>query len=25
MIGHVVFMAVLASRPTGMFGKAELR
>lgn len=25
MIGHVVFMAVLASRPTGMFGRAELR
>jgi branched-chain amino acid transport system permease protein len=25
MIGHVVFMAVLATRPTGMFGKAELR
>jgi branched-chain amino acid transport system permease protein len=25
MIGHMVFMAVLAIRPTGMFGKAELR
>ena len=25
MIGHVVFMTVLASRPTGMFGKAEAR
>ena len=25
MIGHVVFMAVLATRPTGMFGRAELR
>lgn len=25
MVGHVVFIAVLATRPTGMFGKAELR
>jgi branched-chain amino acid transport system permease protein len=25
MFGHVVFMAVLASRPTGMFGKAGMR
>ncbi len=25
IVGHVVFIAVLASRPTGMFGKAELR